>query len=161
MTDVKVTLKGDLIIEDAGVLDDLIQIAVASGVEVLIAPVEAKTSGETVVKTPAKRTPRKPKPKPEQKAPTHEDVIPPVAEEPVVSEDKPVEVEPEVKVKGDTTGAATYNYDTLLEKFTSLIDKDYDSALTLLEEYGVKTFNDLDKGQYDVFGTKVDKLLGG
>ena len=53
------------------------------------------------------------------------------------------------------------NADTLLEKFTSLIDKDYDSALTLLEEYGVKTFNDLDKEQYNVFGRKVDELLGG
>ena len=49
---------------------------------------------------------------------------------------------------------------SLLSRFSALIDKDFDSARSLLEEFGVGKFSDLGEADFAAFSNKMAELEG-
>lgn len=58
----------------------------------------------------------------------------------------------------ETTTAPAVNDAALLNRFTGLVDKDYDNALKLLEGFGVSRFTDLKAEQLGEFGKALHSL---
>lgn len=96
-----------------------------------------------------------PEPTPEPQAST-----PVVAEvkkkpgRPAKVEEKPTEPEAKEEVAEVVDGAS------LLSRFSALIDKDFDSARSLLEEFGVGKFSDLGEADFAAFSNKMAELEG-
>ena len=57
-----------------------------------------------------------------------------------------------------TSTAPAVNDEALLNRFTALVDKDYDNALKLLEGFGVSRFTDLKAEQLGEFGKALHSL---
>jgi predicted RND superfamily exporter protein len=133
---------------------DVIDLLVSAGASVTVTHIKSESEAET-----------KPAPKVEEvdEEEDEEEVVVEVVEVKAVK--KPAEkITPQVtknETKAETKAEAkpTYTYDSLVDSFTQVIDKDYDAALDLLQEFGAQTLNDIDKTQYTKFGVRVDELL--
>ena len=71
---------------------------------------------------------------------------------PAKVEEKPTEPEAKEEVSEVVDGAS------LLSRFSALIDKDFDSARSLLEEFGVGKFSDLGEADFAAFSNKMAEL---
>lgn len=92
-------------------------------------PQEApKAEGETAPTEPPKRRGRPPKAKPEGETP-----------------------EP----KKEASPAEKGKSDVLLQRFTRLVDKDYDAASDLLEKFGIDRFSQLPEAKYSEFSVAL------
>lgn len=160
----KVTFQGPIIVGDAVALAELLG---SAGVAAIVEPFhgDAPVTGGAVqeVAVPVKqetappaRRGRKPKDKEEpatgQTGTAGETGQ---AEPEVTAAEEPAKDEPAADAgegKGDSKGDAPPEVDTdLLERFTALVDKDYDAALALLEGFGVARFSDLTPEQSAAF----------
>lgn len=59
---------------------------------------------------------------------------------------------------GTTPPAAAAPNTDLLERFSSLIDKDYDAALAALEQFGASRFSELKPEQHEAFAAHLSGL---
>lgn len=75
-------------------------------------------------------------------------------EEPVVTQDKKPIHEEQV----DDPGLPDKPDGDLLSRFTALVDKNYDSALQLLENFGVDRFSNLKTDQVEGFSKALEEL---
>jgi len=74
------------------------------------------------------------------------------------SEDVGGETEKDTVEIEDSDGGEAVDAGTLLSRFSSLIDNDFEGAKSLLDNFGVAKFSDLEESQFLAFSNKLSEL---
>jgi len=159
----KVTFQGPIIVGDAALLAELLaSTSTAALVEPMVAsttPVVDNPTPQVQETNPAPAARRGRKPKPEEPATAQTGTAGDAGQ--AESNAAAGELNPGAadSGKGDSKGDKPPAVDgDLLDRFTGLVDRDYDAALQLLEQFGVARFSDLKEDQQAAFGDALTQL---